>query len=168
MANVANRSDSISNEFTRRVFIPGIATILTVWLVQSGITQLDFPTLRSQSAFARLLLLHLDMKIAFAVAGIVSVLYGELVASSLTQRFLSVMFPGFFEILKWVWMLLFPLPSWIDPARQVYRFSTLSIGVNTGFWLIHIVIPTAMGAAMVALSNRRVHFRANPDLETGS
>jgi len=168
LADIANKPESISNEFIRRIFLPGISAIVTVWLVQSGVGLLNFTTtFAGQSVFIRLVFLHWDMKLAFAVASLVWAVYGELVSSSAKQRYLSAVFPGFFEIVKCAWMLRFPLPSWIDPARQVYRFFTLSIAANLNFWLVHIVIPSVIAVVVVALLNRRLHFRLVPNVEMG-
>jgi hypothetical protein len=163
-------SKPIPYESTRRVLIPGIAAVLAVWLVQPGLgllmnwahpggTITPPGIFRVKIPFTEPIFIHFvhwDLIVGFAVAGAFSALYGAFVASSLKQRSLAALFPSFFEILKWLWMLRFPLPPSIDPARQVYRFMTLSVSVNISFWLMHIVIPTLAAMAFLSIFNRRI------------
>jgi len=147
------------HERTRRIFIPGIAAILTVWLVQSALGLIYWARTGATSGgaswifrvhipFTHLpLFMHWDLIVSFAVAGAISALYGAYVNSSPKQRYIAALFPVFFEILKWLWLLRFPMPLWVDPARPPYRFMSLGVTGNINYWLVHIAIPaaTAMG-----------------------
>jgi hypothetical protein len=42
-----------------------------------------------------------------------------------------------------LWLLRFPMPSWIDPAHPPYRFMSLPMIVSISYWVVHIVIPAA-------------------------
>ena len=163
-------SERIPYKRTRRVLIPGIAAIVIVWLVQSALGILNwgstYPTswiFRVRVPFTNIFpLIHGDLVVSFAVAGAVSALYGALVQSSPKQRYLAALFPVFFEILKWLWLLRFPITpwlEWIDPARPPYRFATLPVAVSIGYWLIHIVDPAAAAMGALYLFNR--WFRTN-------
>ena len=100
------------SEHTRRVLIPGIAATVIVWLVQSAIDRYcPNPAwiLRVHIPFTHLLpFIHWDLIAGFAVAGAISALYGAFASSSPKQRYIAALFPAFFEILKWAWLLRFP------------------------------------------------------------
>jgi hypothetical protein len=114
-------------------------------------------------------LIHWDLIVSFAMAGAVSALYGAFVYSSPKQRYIAALFPVFFEILKWLWLLRFPLAPWIDPAHPPYRFATLPVGASIGYWLIHIVIPTAVAMGVLYLFNRWLYaYRQNDAMEPGA
>ncbi len=142
-------------EHTRRVLIPGIAAILTVWLVQSVLDRYcTNPAwiLRIRIPFTHLLpFIHWDLIVGFAAAGAISALYGAFVHSSPKQRYIAALFPVFFEILKWLWLLRFPMPSWIDPAHPPYRFVKLPVATSMNYWVIHIIIPAAAAMAVFVL-----------------
>src|SRR5882762_4244380 len=151
-------SKRASYERTRRVFVPGIAAILTVWLVQSALGLLPWTRtgaswiVRVHIPFTHLpLFMHWDLIVSFAVAGAISALYGAFVNSSPKQRYIAALFPVFFEILKWLWLLRFPMPLWVDPARPPYRFMSLGVTGNINYCLIHIVIPAAVAMGVFAL-----------------
>ncbi len=97
------------------------------------------------------LFMHWDLMVSFAVAGAISALYGAFISSSPKQRYLAALFPVFFEILKWVWLLRFPMPLWVDPAHPHYRFMSLPVTASINYWLIHIVIPAAAAMGVFAL-----------------
>jgi hypothetical protein len=168
-------SERIPYEGTRRVFIPGVAAILTVWLVQSalGLVKGTLTTPASGGAswifhvripFTHIFpLFHWDLIVSFAVAGAISALYGALINSSPKQRYIAAMFPVFFEILKWLWLLHFPLAPWIDPAHPPYRFATLPVAASIGYWLIHIVIPAAAAMGVLYLLNRWFYTNRHND-----
>ena len=156
-------SKRIPYERTRRVLIPGIAAIVTVWVVQSA---LGLPywahtgatsggatwIFRVHIPFTHVpLFMHWDLMVSFAVAGAISALYGAFISSSPKQRYLAALFPVFFEILKWVWLLRFPMPLWVDPAHPHYRFMSLPVTASINYWLIHIVIPAAAAMGVFAL-----------------
>ena len=154
-------------ERTRRIFIPGIAAILIVWLVQSAL-QLYFTATRRNPDPAWILRMHIpfthialfehwDLMVSFAVAGAISALYGAFLNSSPKQRYIAALFPDFFEILKWLWLLRFPLALWIDPAHPPYRFAKLTVSASIGYWVIHIIIPAVALLAALSLFNRRFH-----------
>jgi hypothetical protein len=138
-------------EGARYVLFPGIAAALTVWLVQSALDRCCANpawTLRLHIPFTRLLpFIHWDLIVSFAVAGAFSALYGDFVNSSPRQRTIAALFPAFLETVKWLWLLRFPMPSWVDPAHPPYRFMKLGMTASIGYWLIHIMIPAmaAMG-----------------------
>jgi len=161
-------------ERTRRIIIPGIAAILTVWLVQSGLgLYWGDPAwiFRVRIPFTRIFpLIHWDLIVSFAVAGALSALYGAfVVSSSPKQRYIAALFPVFFEILKWLWLLRFPLAPWIDPAHPPYRFLTLPVAASIGYWLIHIVIPAAAAMGVLYFFNRWFHTnRQNDGMEPGA
>ena len=149
-------------ERTRRIFIPGIAAILTVWLIQSGLGLLPWPRwiFRVRIPFTHLpLFMHWDLIVSFAVAGAISALYGAFVNSSPKQRYIAALFPVFFEILKWLWLLRFPIAPWIDPAHPPYRFTTLPVAASIGYWVIHIIIPAVALLGALSLFNRRFYAR---------
>jgi hypothetical protein len=161
-------ADSVCNskrtpyERTRRVVVPGIAAILTVWLVQSGLDLYSTNPawiLRVRIPFTHIFpLIHWDLIVSFAVAGALSALYGAFaVASSPKQRYIAALFPVFFEILKWLWLLRFPLAPWIDPAHPPYRFLTLPVAVSIGYWVIHIIIPAVALLGALSFFNRRFY-----------
>jgi hypothetical protein len=138
---------------SQRVLIPGIAAILTVWLVQSVLGRYcTNPAwiLRVRIPFTHLLpFIHWDLIVGFAGAGAISALYGALLASSSPrQRYVAALFPAFFEILKRFWLLCFALPSWIDPAHPPYRFMSLPMTASIGYWVVHIVIPAAADGSL--------------------
>jgi hypothetical protein len=156
------------DEGTRRIFIPGIAAILTVWLVQSALGLFSWPGMRATSGDASwifrvylLLFVHWNLIVSFAVAGAISALYGRFVDSSPKQRYIAALFPVFFEILKWLWLLRFPLAPWIDPAHPPYRFATLPVAASIGYWVIHIINPAVALLGALAFFNRR--FGASTD-----
>jgi hypothetical protein len=157
------------HEGTRRIFVPGIAAILTVWLFQSGLNLL-FHLLwmnpdpawifRVHIPFTHLsLFMHWDLIVSFAVAGAISALYGAFLNSSPEQRYIAALFPVFFEILKWLWLLRFPLAPWIDPAHPPYRFLKLPVSASIGYWVIHIIIPAAALLGALCFFNRPFHPR---------
>ena len=146
-------------ERTRRVVVPGIAAILIVWLIQSGLGVYSTNPawiLRVRIPFTPIFpLIHWDLIVSFAVAGILSALYGAFaVANSPKQRYIAALFPAFFEILKWLWLLRFPLAPWIDPVHPPYRFGALPVAVSIGYWVVHIVIPAAAAVGVVYFFNR--------------
>jgi len=153
IADTVCNSRRIPYERTRRVLIPGIAATVTVWLVQSALGLHNWSGTRSGDASWTLRvhipltnvvpLVHWDLIVRFAIAGAVSALYGAFVSSSPKQRYIAALFPVFFEIFKWLWLLRFPLPSWIDPARPPYRFMSLGMTVSTNYLVVHIVISAA-------------------------
>jgi hypothetical protein len=139
-------SERIPYERTRRIFIPGVAAILTVWLVQSALLLFHWSSwiLRVHIPFTRRpLFMHWDLIVSFAVAGAISALYGAFLNSSPKQRYIAALFPVLFEILKWLWLLRFPMAPWIDPAAPPYRFLKLLVAASIGCWVIHIIIPAA-------------------------
>ena len=93
-------------ERTRRIFIPGIAAILTVWLVQSALGLVNWtptaPTRGGASWIFRVhipfthlpLFIHWDLIVSFAAAGAISALYGAFVNSSPKQRYIAVSVSG--------------------------------------------------------------------------
>jgi hypothetical protein len=97
------------------------------------------------------LFMHWDLMVSFAVAGAISALYGAFFSSSPKQRYLAALFPVFFEILKWLWLLRFAMPSWIDPAHPPYQFMSLPTTASINYWFIHIVIPAAAAMGVCAL-----------------
>jgi hypothetical protein len=143
------------SEHIRRVIVPGIAAILAVWLVQSALDRYCANPawiLRVHIPFTRLLpFIHWDSMVGFAVAGAISALFGAFVSSSPKQRYIAALFPAFFEILKWVWLLQFPLTPWIDPAHPPYRFLKQSVAANIDYWVIHIIIPAAAAMGVFVL-----------------
>jgi hypothetical protein len=159
------------SEHIRRVIIPGIAAILIVWLTQSAIDRYcaNTPawTLHVHIPFTRLPFIHLDLIVAFAVAGVVSALYGAFVASTPKQRYIAALFPTFFEILKWVWLLRFPLAPWIDPAHPPYRFLKYPVATNMNYWVVHIIIPAAAAMAVFVLLQSLV-LRMNREKSSGT
>jgi hypothetical protein len=142
--------------------------IVIVWLVQSALGLLNWGSkypgaagggaawiFRVRIPFTHIFpLTHWDLIVSFAVAGAISALYGAFVNSSPKQRYIAALFPVFFEILKWLWLLRFPLAQWIDPAHPPYRFATLPVAASIGYWLIHIVIPAAAAMGVLYLFNR--------------
>jgi len=141
------------------VVVPGIAAILIVWLIQSGLGVYSTNPawiLRVRIPFTPIFpLIHWDLIVSFAVAGILSALYGAFaVANSPKQRYIAALFPAFFEILKWLWLLRFPLAPWIDPVHPPYRFGALPVAVSIGYWVVHIVIPAAAAVGVVYFFNR--------------
>jgi hypothetical protein len=156
-------------ERTRRIFIPGIAAILTVWLVQSALGFLPWTLTGATSGgaswifrvhipFTHLpLFMHWDLIVSFAVAGAISALYGAFINSSPKQRYIAVLFPVFFEILKWLWLFRFPIAPWIDPAHPPYRFTTLPVAASIGYWVIHIIIPAVASLGALSFFNRRFY-----------
>jgi hypothetical protein len=48
------------------------------------------------------------------------------------QRYIAALFPVFFEILKWLWLLRFPLAPRIDPHHPPYRFATPPVVASIG------------------------------------
>ena len=139
----------VPSEHIRRVLIPGIAAIVIVWLVQSAIDRYcpgpdPAWTHHMHIPFTRLPpFIHWGLTVSFAVAGAISALYGAFDSSSLRQRYIAALFPAFFEILKWAWLLRFPLAPWIDPARPPYRFTSLPLTASISYWVVHIIIPAA-------------------------
>jgi hypothetical protein len=163
--NAQTFADSVCNSKrtpygrTRRVIVPGIAAILIVWLVQSGLdprTTNPAWILRVRIPFTNIFpLLHWDLIVSFAIVGALSALYGAFVVfSSPKQRYFGLLFPIFFEVLKWFWLIRFPLAPWIDPAHPPYRFDTLPLASSIGYWVIHIVIPAAAALGVLYLFNR--------------
>jgi hypothetical protein len=156
---------------TRRVIIPGTAAVLTVWLVQSALGLLTGATsaswiFRVRIPFAPLpIFMHWDLIVSFAFAGAISALYGAFVNSSPRQRYIAALFPVFFEILKWFWLLRFPLATWIDPAHPPYRFATLPVSVSIGYWVIHIIIPAVALLAALSVFNRRFYARITEEVK---
>jgi hypothetical protein len=76
------------------------------------------------------------------------------------QRYIAALFPVFFEILKWLWLLRFPIApwiEWIDPARPPYRFLTMPVAASIGYWVIHIIIPAVALLGALSFFNRRFH-----------
>jgi hypothetical protein len=151
-------TERIPYERTRRVFIPGVVAILTVWLVQSALGLLNWTLTGPTSVhipFTHLpLFMHWDLIVSFAAAGAISALYGAFLNSSPKQRYIAALFPVFFEILKWLWLLRFPLAPWIDPAHPPYRFATLPVAASIGYWRVHIIIPAAAAMGVLYLFNR--------------
>jgi hypothetical protein len=145
-------------ERTRRIFIPGIVAILTVWLVQSAFHRCcETPAwvFHVRIPFTHILpLIHPDLMVSFAVAGAISALYGSFVNSSRKQRCIAALFPVFFEILKWLWLLRFPLAPWIDPAHPPYLFGKLPVEASIAYWVIHIIIPAAALLGTLSFVNR--------------
>ncbi len=99
-------------------------------------------------------LIHTDLIVSFAVAGTISAIYGSWVNSSRKQRCIAALFPVFFEILKWLWLLRFPLAPWIDPARPPYRFGRMPAAASIAYWLIHIIIPAVALLGSLSFFNR--------------
>jgi hypothetical protein len=151
--------------------MPGVAAILTVWLVQSALGLLSWTGTGATSGgaswifrvhipFTHLpLFMHWDLIVSFAVAGAISALYGAFVNSSPKQRYIAALFPIFFEILKWLWLLRFPIALWIDPAHPPYRFTTLPVAASIGYWVIHIIIPAVALLGALSFFNRRFYAR---------
>jgi hypothetical protein len=169
-------SKRIPYERTRRVVIPGIAAIVIVWLVQSGLhlywTNPAW-TSRVHIPFTHIFpLIHLDLIVSFAVVGAVSGLYGAFVQSSPKQRYIAALFPVVFEILKWLWLLRFPIApwlDWIDPARPPYRFLKLPVAASIGYWVIHIIIPAAALLGALSFFNRWFYTDSqNNGMESGA
>ncbi len=164
-------SQRIPCERTRRIFIPGVAAILTVWLVQSALNLLNWGWTPSSKEWQRHLplLMHWDLIVSFAVAGAISALYGAFVNSSPKQRYIAALFPVLFEILKWLWLLRFPLAPWIDPAHPPYRFAKLPVSASIGYWLIHIIISAAAAMGVLYLFNRWFYTDSqNNGMESGA
>jgi hypothetical protein len=103
------------------------------------------------------LFIHWDLIVSFAVAGVLLALHGAFLNSSPKQRYIAALFPVFFEILKWLWLLRFPLAPWIDPAHPPYRFTTLPVAASIGYWVIHIIIPAVALLGALSFFNRRFH-----------
>jgi len=113
--------------------------------------------------------MHWDLIVSFAVAGVISALYGAFVNSSPKQRYIAALFPVLFEILKWLWLLRFPLAPWIDPAHPPYRFAKLPVAASIGYWLIHIIIPAAAAMGVLYLFNRWFYADSqNNGMESGA
>ena len=163
-------------ERTRRIFMPGVAAILTVWLVQSALGLLPWTRtgaswiFRVHIPFTHLpLFMHWDLIVSFAVAGAISAVYGAFVNSSPKQRYIAALFPVLFEILKWLWLLRFPLAPWIDPAHPPYRFAKLPVSASIGYWLIHIIISAAAAMGVLYLFNRWFYTDSqNNGMESGA
>lgn len=140
---------------------------MIVWLVQSALDRYGPNSAwisRVHIPFTRFLpFIHWDLMVSFAVAGALSALYGNFVNSSPRQRYVAGLFPVFFEILKWLWLLRFPLAPWIDPARPPYRFLKLPVAASIGYWLIHIVIPAAVATGVLYLFNRFFYTNSQND-----
>jgi hypothetical protein len=86
---------------TRRVVVPGIVAILTVWLVQSGLHFYSAnPAFirRARIPFTDIFpFIHWDLIFSFAVAGALLALFGEYVVSnSPKQRYIGALFPILF------------------------------------------------------------------------
>ena len=174
-ANSICDSERIPYERTRRIFIPGIAAILTVWLVQSALGLVNWtptaPTSGGASWIFRVhipfthlpLFMHWDLIVSFAAAGAISALYGAFVNSSPKQRYIAALFPVFFEILKWLWLLGFPIAPWIDPAHPPYRFLTLPVAASIGYWVIHIINPAVAAMGVLYLFNRWFYTNSQND-----
>jgi hypothetical protein len=165
-----HNSNRMSKEVIRRILIPGMAAIIAVWLVQSGIdTYIVGNAVWMPSArvpFTRVpLFLHWDMMAAFAASGVLSSLYGAFVCSSPGQRATAALFPVVWEILKWLWLLRFPLASWIDPAHPVNRFLSLPFAVSVNYWIIHIVLPAITLLATLFFFNGRLRARSAVKIE---
>ena len=157
-------SERIPYERTRRIFFPGVAAILTVYLVQSALHFLPWARLTSVRLFV-----HWDLIVSFAVAGAISALYGAFLNSSPKQRYIAALFPVLFEILKWLWLLRFPLAPWIDPAHPPYRFAKLPVAASIGYWLIHMIIPNAAAMGVLYLFNRWIYTDSqNNGMESGA
>jgi hypothetical protein len=168
-------SERIPYERTRRIFIPGVAAILTVWLLQSALLLLHLSSwiLRVHIPFTRMpLFMHWDLIVSFAVAGAISALYGAFLNSSPKQRYIAALFPVVFEILKWLWLLRFPIApwlDWIDPARPPYRFLKLPVAASIGYWVIHIIIPAAALLGALSFFNRWFYTDSqNNGMESGA
>jgi len=162
----------IPYERTRLIFVPGIAATVTVWLVQSalGLLNWTFPgapgsvaawIFRVHFPFTYVpLFIHWDLIVSFAVAGAISALYGALLNSSPKQRFIAALFPACWEILKWLWLLWFPMALWVDPAHPPYRFMSLGVPVSITYWFIHIVDPAAAAIGVLYIFNRWFYNRS--------
>jgi hypothetical protein len=159
LGDSACNSKHMPYELTRRVVVPGIAAMLTIWLIQSGLdprSKSPAWVLHVRIPFTFIFpLIHYDLIVSFAVAGALSALYGALaVASSPKQRYIAALFPAFFEILKWMWLLRYPLAAWVDPAHPPYRFGALPVAASIGYWVVHIIIPAAAAVGVVYFVNR--------------
>jgi hypothetical protein len=165
-------SERMSYERSRRIFIPGVAAILTVWLVQSALLLLHWSSwiLRVYIPFTRMpLFMHWDLIVSFAAAGAISALYGAFLNSSPKQRYIAALFPVLLEILKWLWLLRFPMAPWIDPASPPYRFSKLPVAASIGYWVIHIIIPAAALLGALSFFNRWFYTDSqNNGMESGA
>jgi hypothetical protein len=171
-------SERIPFERIRRIFIPGVAAVLTVWLVQSALHLLPLggltATLRGvHIPFTRMpLFIHWDLIVSFTLAGAILALYGAFLKSSPKQRYIAALFPVFFEILKWLWLLRFPIApwlDWIDPARPPYRFLKLPVAASIGYWVIHIIIPAAALLGALSFFNRWFYTDShNNGVESGA
>ncbi len=148
----------LPQERTRRIFMPGILAMVTVWLVQSAFDRYcgnPAWVYHVRIPFTHILpLIHPDLMVSFAVAGAISALSGSFVNSSRKQRCIAALFPAFFEILKWLWLLRFPLAPWIDPAHPPYRFGKLPVEASIAYWVIHIIIPAAALLGTLSFANR--------------
>jgi hypothetical protein len=158
-------------DFGRRILIPGIAAILTVWLVQSALDSYctnPAYVLRMRIPFTHLLpLIHWDLIVGFAVAGAISALYGAFVSSSPKQRYIAALFPAFFEILKRLLLLRLPMAPLIDPAHPPYRFLKLPVAATVAYWVIHIIIPAAAAMAVFVLLQSSA-LRMNREKSSGT
>ncbi len=163
-------SERIPYERSRTVLIPGIATIVIVWLVQPALELLNWGStylawiFRVRIPFTHIFpLIHWDLIVSFAMAGTISALYGAFIDSSPKQRYIAALFPVFFEILKWLWLLGFPIAPWIDPAHPPYRFLTLPVAASIGYWVIHIINPAVAAMGVLYLFNRWFYTNSQND-----
>ena len=143
-------------ERTRHLLVPGMLALVIPWLIETAIAKADvnFPwALRVHVLFV-FSLLHWDKLIAFAFAGFISAMYGSILGNSPKQRYLAALFPVVFEVMEWIWLLQYPLPSWIDPAAPPYRFLSLPISVSIGYWIVHILLPATAAMGAVGCFNR--------------
>lgn len=154
----ACEGDQTRFERTRRVVVPGFAAIVTVWLVQPGLglssTNVAW-VIRVRIPFTHIFpFVHWDLIVAFAVAGAMSAVYGAFaVSNSEKQRYIAALFPAFFEILKWIGLIWFPLPAWIDPAHPPYLFRVLPPAASIGYWVVHIFVPAGAAVGVVYFFN---------------
>ena len=155
IAESTGHSERLPCETTRRVVLPGIAAMLTVYLVQIAVGLPIHVPLRVPQLFV-----HWDLMVSFAVAGTVVALYGTLVSSTPRQQYLAILFPVVFEILKWVWLLRFPMAPWVDPAHAPYRFMSPPAEASVRYWFIHILIPAAFGLRRLRFFSDRGHNAA--------
>jgi hypothetical protein len=141
----------------RTAVLPGILGILLTWLLQTALGALNLQTtswlLRPTIPFTGVpLLVHWDMIVSFAVTGALLQVYGHAVGIPDPRRYLAAFFPIGWQVMIWAWLLAYPLPQWIDPARPPYRFLSQPWFVSVNYWIIHIILPSAAVVAGLYLA----------------
>jgi hypothetical protein len=153
----------------RAVVLPGVLGILVTWLLQTSLGELNLHTpswlLIPTIPLTRVpLLIHWDMLVSFAVTGALLQVYGHAVGIPYPRRLLAAFFPIGWQVMIWAWLLAYPLPPWIDPARPPYRFLSQPWFVSVNYWIIHIILPSA--AMMAGSYLAGVAFTKDKDQST--